>query len=301
MLNLFHPVQKFFYHSASAGHTSLTNSLKKYFFQGFEWDGIVKIKKVQDINDVCYDEDVFSNIEKALSYEPISCRARLKNKAKSVLRFLNPFLIRNKIKEKRFSSAHKKWVARKGDNTHRLNYDLDCDSVVFDLGGYEGDFTDAIFRRYGCNIYVFEPVISFYNKIDRRFAGNEKIKVFNFGLSDSDKLLEINLDADGSSIFKVGNNKEVINLKDICSFIRSENLNKVDLMKINIEGGEFEVLPALITSNAIEIFKNIQVQFHDFIEGAENKRKKIRKGLEKTHYVTFNYWFVWEGWRRKSK
>ena len=50
------------------------------------------------------------------------------------------------------------WVRDNGDHTLRLDYDLNEDSIVFDVGGYRGDFTSAIFNKYNCNVYVFEPV-----------------------------------------------------------------------------------------------------------------------------------------------
>lgn len=297
-LNLFLPVQKFFYHSASAGHTSLTNSLKNYFFQGFEWVDSIKLIKVNNISDVVYGEEIFSDIVKAP--QQLSCKSKLKNKIKSVFkkckRNVNLYILRDK-----FLLAHKKWVIDLGDTTLRLNYDLSSDSVVFDLGGYEGDFADAIYQKYGCYIYIFEPVSSFYNKISLRFRDNDKIKVFNFGLSDKDGELEINLSEDGSSIFKSTDRKETVSLKDIRSFLKSQNISKVELMKINIEGGEFQVLPALISSGLVSIVSDIQVQFHNFIKDAEHQRDQIRHNLKKTHYLTFDYWFVWENWKNKDQ
>ena len=39
------------------------------------------------------------------------------------------------------------WVAAKGDQSLRLDYDLGRDSVVFDLGGYEGNWANDIFGK----------------------------------------------------------------------------------------------------------------------------------------------------------
>lgn len=38
----------------------------------------------------------------------------------------------------------KEWIALNGDNTLRLDYPLDEQSVVIDLGAYHGDWTKKI-------------------------------------------------------------------------------------------------------------------------------------------------------------
>ena len=43
------------------------------------------------------------------------------------------------------------------DNAKDLNFlfELDKNSIVLDLGGYKGDWANEIYRRYGCNIFIF--------------------------------------------------------------------------------------------------------------------------------------------------
>ncbi|MDX2470600.1 MAG: FkbM family methyltransferase [SAR324 cluster bacterium] len=209
-------------------------------------------------------------------------------------------LYKIRIKRDPFLRAYQQWVKDKGDRTLRLDYPLNESSVVFDVGGYEGDFAQKIFDRYQCNVYIFEPVKSFYEEITTKFKGNDKIKVFNFGLSNQDGSLEINLSADGSSVFAQSKIQETIVLKDIVAFIKEEKVEQIDLIKINVEGGEFQILPALINGDFAKRILNFQVQFHTFIENAEEQREEIRRQLSQTHQLTYDYWFIWENWERKS-
>ena len=195
-----------------------------------------------------------------------------------------------------FFLSVKKWFKDDGDKTLRLNYPLNENSIVFDVGGYEGKFADEIFNKYQCTIYVFEPVDKFYKSICERFKNNSKIKVFNFGLSDKDEEMIISVSDDASSIHTNSYNKENIILKSINSFIANNNILHIDLMKINIEGGEFQVLPALIDSNFVANIENLQIQFHNFITNSVEMRENIRKELSKTHQLTYDYYFVWENW-----
>ena len=89
-------------------------------------------------------------------------------------------------------------------------------------------------------------------------------------------------------------------MKSITDFIKINKINHVDLIKINIEGGEYEVLETLLNNNMISIFKNIQVQFHDFIvENAKERMNAIQKKIALTHELTYQYEFVWENWKLK--
>ena len=200
------------------------------------------------------------------------------------------------IQKDEFLNAYNKWLKDKGDEILRYNYPLHADSIVFDLGGYHGEFSQKIYDKYNCYIYVFEPVKEYYEIIKNTFKDNSKIKIFNFGLSDKDETMNISLNDDGSSTFLNDGKKEVITLKSIKIFLDNENIQDIDLLKINIEGGEYSVLSELITEDKIKTIKNLQIQFHNFIPNAEKLREKLRHDFNKTHHLTYDYYFIWENW-----
>ena len=77
-----------------------------------------------------------------------------------------------------FTIQVKKWFKDKGDQTLRLDYpELTPDSIVFDLGGYLGDFSAAIIERYNCKIYIFEPHPEYFSKCIKRFSSYKNVKV----------------------------------------------------------------------------------------------------------------------------
>ncbi len=194
----------------------------------------------------------------------------------------------------------KPWLKVKGDETLRLNYELNENSVVFDLGGYKGEFAEAIYNRYQAKIYVFEPILAFYTIIQNKFAATPKIIPFQYGLAGKDCSLPISMSDNSSSVFLKTAETETIQLKSIVDFIQTNAITKVDLIKINIEGGEYEVLESLIAANLIGVFENIQVQFHDFLfENTKERMQAIQAKLQETHNVTYQYEFVWENWKLK--
>jgi FkbM family methyltransferase len=194
----------------------------------------------------------------------------------------------------------KKWSEIGGDYNLRLDYNLNENSLVIDLGGYHGEWSDKISNRYNPNIIIFEPIPYFYNSITEKFKNNPKIKVINSGVSDKNKISEICLLNDGSSFYTNFENKITVDVLSFCDFIRNNQINKVDLIKINIEGDEYPVLTSLIENNLIDIFTDIQVQFHQFIPDSINLRNEIRNKLSLTHDLTYDYEFVWENWRKKQ-
>lgn len=191
------------------------------------------------------------------------------------------------------------WIKDKGDKTFRLNYDLDENSLVFDLGGYEGQWASDIFSRYFCTIHVFEPVSEFADKIKARFAGNKRILVHQFGLSNENRAVLLSVNKTSSSLYKQRGELKEVRLVKAVDFIQENHIQKIDLMKINIEGAEYDLLEHLIDAGLISNINDIQVQFHDFVSNAEQRMIMLQKELEKTHGLTYQYPFVWENWRVK--
>lgn len=208
--------------------------------------------------------------------------------------------IKGYIQFKYFPTKHdkvyKKWVADGGDEKFRYNFLLTPNSYVFDLGGYKGQWASDIYSRYNCKIFVFEPVALFAQKIEERFKYNSNIKVFCFGLGADNRNERINIDEDGSSVFSKGDNSDEIRIVDAIEFLEEYKVDKIDLMKINIEGGEYELLERLISNGFIKNITQIQVQFHDILPDSFRRMKQIHNSLSSTHDNTFNYEFMWENW-----
>lgn len=213
-------------------------------------------------------------------------------------------IIINRLQRKFFPSAHdkeiKRWRDDDGDYKLRLNYDLMPHSLVLDLGGYKGQWASDIYSRYCCKIIVFEPVKAFSEDIRKRFLRNPDISVQQFGLGKTSRWVAIGICNDGSSIFESSEKKENIKIIDVSDYITSKNITKIDLMKVNIEGGEYELLERLIETDLSRIISNIQVQFHNISKNSRSRMELIQARLSETHYMTYQYKFIWENWVRKD-
>ena len=92
-------------------------------------------------------------------------------------------------------------------------------------------------------------------------------------------------------------------MKALGEFLKENYINKIDLIQINIEGGEYDLLEWMIETGYILNVQNIQIQFHDKKEiNAEKRMKDIQLALKRTHICEQAYRpYVWEKWVLKNR
>jgi FkbM family methyltransferase len=180
----------------------------------------------------------------------------------------------------------------------RYEYNLNENSIVIDLGCYVGEFTKIMEDKFNCYIYSFEPIKLFHDVCVDKFKNNTKIKVYKAGLSNENKKVDFTIGGEASSMFSDENKPEIdVDLIKIDDFLEQEKIQKVNVLKMNIEGGEYDLLEYMIKNQLTEKFENIQVQFHENVfEGWEEKYNFIINNLTKTHHLTYKFEFKFENW-----
>jgi len=191
----------------------------------------------------------------------------------------------------------KKWYSDGGDDRFRYDYDLDETSFVMDVGGYEGQWASDLYARQRCRIAIFEPVARFASAIETRFRKNADITVHRSGLGATSRTETIYLHGASSSTHKKQAQSEQIEIVDVRQWFDDHDVETVHLMKINIEGGEYELLERLVTTGLINRIHDIQVQFHNFTPEAPARMAALHEAMRATHTPTYQYRFVWENWR----
>lgn len=169
----------------------------------------------------------------------------------------------------------------------RFNYpELKPDSLVMDVGSYEGNWANILFQKYGCEIHCFEPVTEFYANIAKRFAGHPKIRVHNFGVGGRNRREKWGWKGSMTGVVSPGQPVEVV-IEDVVDVLRADPIfgRDVALMKVNIEGGEYDLLEYLIGRQ--QQTANIQIQWHSVIDNCVARRKAISDALSLTHELTW--------------
>lgn len=195
----------------------------------------------------------------------------------------------------------KKWFEDDCNNTCAITFPINEQSTVIDLGAYKGIWANQIIQKYNPNVILVEPNYELCLFLKEKFKNNPKVKVINIGISDINKTIPLFMNEDGSSFhIKTQNimNVSCITMKELLTEL---NIDYIDLMQTNIEGEEYCVLNNMIDTNVISKFKNLQVQFHDFIEGSVDKRIEIQNKLKNLNFKNiYDYPFVFEAWRKND-
>jgi len=208
--------------------------------------------------------------------------------------------IRRRLMPSERERHYQRWVAAGGDDQHRFTYPLTSESVVLDIGGYMGQWASDIYSRYRCTIHVFEPVPAFADVIRARFRLNPDIEIHQLALGASLRKERISVGGDSSSTFTSSAESIEIDFVDVRSSFAENEFAEVDLMKVNCEGGEYELLERMIETKLLTRVTDIQLQFHEIGVDSAQKRANIQQALRRTHELTYEYPFVWENWKRKG-
>jgi FkbM family methyltransferase len=190
------------------------------------------------------------------------------------------------------------WLLDNPREEARYAYPLTPESVVFDVGGFRGEWSAEIVRRYDPYVHVFEPIPQFAGELADKFAHNAKVQVHAFGLGERDTQQVMAEIGDESSAFVASDRSVSVPFRDISTFVAERGIRGIDLLKMNIEGGEYPLLRRMIQTDLVSRCTDIQVQFHDFVPDARRQYAEIRAGLVRSHALTYEYPFVWENWRR---
>ncbi len=184
------------------------------------------------------------------------------------------------------------------DDLITIDLGLTAASNVVEVGGYLGEWSSQIVDLYKCNIQIFEPVPEYFEFLKEKFIGMENVKIYNFGLSGSNKVMLFGKNGPATGRSSSGEAIQV-NLRSVHE-ISNILPEVVDLIAINIEGGEYELIPEMFKSKVIQRCKSIFIQFHLLDRNSRNQRKNCRRLLHKTHEMDWSYDFVWEAWNRQK-
>lgn len=193
-------------------------------------------------------------------------------------------------------TPEEKWDRDGGEHTLRVDFPLTPESLVYDVGGYKGEWAQEIAARYNPYIHIFEPIQYLCDALKKRFQNNPKVSIFHWGLLDRDFDTKITKAEDRSSLYTPWpeNDREDVWIRDVASFPAPT------LISMNVEGSEYQILRRMTDTGWIKGCEYVQVQFHEF-PNCKDLRDNIRYRLNWTHDEIYCYPFVWEAWRRKKE
>lgn len=170
----------------------------------------------------------------------------------------------------------KKWQEDNAEGK-RYDYEAKAGESCLDIGSYKREWGKIMSDRY-------DVVVEYFDALDNRAAWTH------------DGVLMFGGQYYYSSAFEPEGPQTCYKCVDIAPYLQRE----IAVCKVNIEGGEYDLLEYIIRKGLHKNIKYLQVQFH-IVEGMdwEERYKWIAETLSATHTLQWRYPFVWESWQRK--
>ncbi|TNB65172.1 FkbM family methyltransferase, partial [Campylobacter helveticus] len=165
-----------------------------------------------------------------------------------------------------------------------------CQSpLCIDCGAHAGLISDIILHCGG-RVECFEPNLYLNFFLKRKFENNAFVKIHQKAVSNQDGKVKFltfqnRILSQGNRIVKSVQDEQTheayeVECVNLCEFL--EQKERIYLLKLDVEGAEFEILPDLIEKKLYEKIDYIVVETHEYMfkDGVE-KLKVIKKELEK--------------------
>lgn len=163
--------------------------------------------------------------------------------------------------------------------------------IFIDCGSNLGQGYDQISKKENMDdtwdIFMFEPNIKCYESLKTKFT-EKNIKIFNSAVSNTYKKEKFLLEycptqkewvGGASNILGkkylkpsyikneyIKNSEYLVDCIDLSDFIMKNFTNEdYIILKLDIEGSEFEILPKMISDNTLNFIDKIYVEWHDHL------------------------------------
>jgi FkbM family methyltransferase len=164
----------------------------------------------------------------------------------------------------------------KTDNWFVLTDNLHNELVYSGGVGKDITFEFALGEEYGCHVFLFDPSPTGIKTV-ASLNLPPNISYFPVGLSGQDNILSFGEPVnpkEGS--FRLGGERTVeFECRSISSLMKENHHDQIELLKIDIEGFEYDVIEDII-KNKLKI-RQIAVEFHDFYK--EIKKEKTQQSI----------------------
>lgn len=153
--------------------------------------------------------------------------------------------------------------------------------TVIDIGAHKGETIELFNGAFNINkIYSFEPNVNLFKflKSIKKYNTNNKIEIFNLGFGDKNEQKKLNIftDSSSSTLNDINENseyfkrkkrfmsfftrdknflveKQTVQIRNLSEFIFEQSINKIDILKIDTEGYEYNILKNLNNNDFAKI------------------------------------------------
>lgn len=163
--------------------------------------------------------------------------------------------------------------------------------IIFDVGANIGDF--AIYAAsFGAKVFAVEPEPRNVARLEENIKLNnfeDKVKIIPCALFYKDQQVgfSVSHSSPGGHAINSGENEVKVQAKTFNTILREESLDSIDLLKVDIEGGEYEIF-SHPESCSFEKIKRIVGEYHVSFNKAE-RFLTLKRNLKPYYSVVKSY------------
>ncbi|MBI2427782.1 MAG: FkbM family methyltransferase [Ignavibacteriales bacterium] len=180
---------------------------------------------------------------------------------------------------------------------------LHAEVVLFDIGANIGGYSEVLIdvckrKALQYHLHLFEPTQACFATLQQKFSHDQHVSLNNVGVSDANSTSEIFYDAeksgfaslyqrDLSSMNVSMNKKETIALVRLDTYLSDHNVQRIDFLKIDIEGHELAAFRGLGTYLNAGFIKAIQFEYGGANLDSGTTLKQIYQLLQSSGFRIF--------------
>lgn len=169
---------------------------------------------------------------------------------------------------------------------------MSADSIVYSVGiGEDISFDLALMARYGCGVYGWDPTPLAVNFIASLKTPPPGFVFMPYGLAAQDGAIQFGAQDSGDRSFSVHSQhatRVTLEVRTITSMMKMLNHAHVDLLKMDIEGSEYDVIRKIVEERIV--IPQLLVEFHHrwYAHIPVQKTKEHIRMLQRAGYLIFD-------------
>lgn len=193
----------------------------------------------------------------------------------SIKKIMNTHLIPNDFEWGAFSSeivsSLKKEIGR--HNIYERFVSVKENDIVVDIGASVGPFTYSILSKNPKTVYCIEPCKELFTTLVTNTSGISNTSIIYLNKAISNNKSNVISFSGSQNVYDKDRNIDIISFKD---FIKKYNISSIDFLKMDCEGGEYEVFNKENIDWIKENVRYISAEFHLTYSGCKEKFKEFR-------------------------
>lgn len=169
------------------------------------------------------------------------------------------------------------------DRIYEKFYEVKKDDIVVDIGASAGPFTYSILNKLPKHVYCIEPSKNFYDVLCQNVK-DHPVTCINKAIVSEERNKE---NTDDLHVFWT-DSLENIETTTFRNFISENNITKIDMLKLDCEGGEYDIFTEENLDFIINHVHNIAAELH-FVKKENRLNFKFKQFKEKILPKLSNY------------